>query len=78
MLRKGNVKHLYNHQYDTIVITAFRLCHNTQQKDTKVLNVLCFHKTQQKVLNSLFLMTQAWMSSCFFPTLVRNSVVRTL
>jgi len=57
MLRKGNVKNWYNHQHDTIAITAFPLCHNTQQKDTQFLNVLCVHKTQQKVLNSLFLMT---------------------
>ena len=63
-------KKSYNHQHDTIVITASLTCHNTQQKDTKFLNVLCVHKTQQNVLNSLFLMTQAWMSSCFIPPLV--------
>ena len=53
MLRKGNVENWYNHQHDTIVITAFLLCHNTQQKDTQFLNVFCVHKTQQKVLNSV-------------------------
>jgi len=78
MLRKGNVKSWYNHQHDTIVITAFLLCHNTQQKDTQLLNVLCVRKTQQKVLNFLFLMTQPWLSSCFILPLVQNSVVRTL
>jgi len=30
-----------------------------------------------KVLNSLFLKTQAWMFSCFVPPLVRNYVIRT-
>ena len=33
--------------------------------------------TAQKVLNSLSLMMQAWMFSCFVPPLVRNPVVRT-
>jgi len=75
MLRKGNIKTWYNHQHDTIVFIAFLLCHKTQKKDTIVLNVLCVHKTQQKVLNDLFLMTQAWMFSCFIPPLARNSVV---
>ena len=60
---------------DTIVFIAFHLCHKTQKKDTKVLNVLYVHKTQQKVLNHPFLMTQANMFSCFIPPLARNSVV---
>jgi len=34
--------------------------------------------TEQKVLNYLSLMMQAWTFSRFVPPLVRNSVVRTL
>jgi len=52
-LRKGNVKNGYNHQHDTIVNTAFLLRRNTHGKDAKFLNLLCVHKTQQKVLNSV-------------------------
>jgi len=71
-------KNRYNHQHDTIVVTAFLLCHKTQQKDTKVLNVLYVQKTQEKFLNYLFLMTQAWMFSCIVLPHARNSVVRAL
>ena len=70
-----HIKNWYSQQHDTIVITAFLLCHKTQQKDTNFLNVLCVHKTQhKKVLNSLSLMMQDWMFSCFVPPLVRHSV----
>ena len=41
-------KKMIYHQHDIIVIIAFLLSHNTQQKDRKVLNVLCVHKTQHK------------------------------
>jgi len=72
-------KNWYNHQHNTIVITAFLQCHNTQEKDTQFLNVLCVHtRHSKKFYILLFLMTQAWMSSCLIPPLVRNSVVRTL
>ena len=73
-------KKMIYHQHDIIVIIAFLLSHNTQQKDRNKSSkcLVCSQDTAQKVLNSLFLMMQAWMFSYFVPPLVRNYVVGTL